>query len=49
MHTGSHGCDTDPDVDWQNAGPWSSWVNEIGSGSGFSRCTGSYVVPIREH
>lgn len=42
MHTGSYGCGTDPDVDWQNAGPWSSWFNEIGSGSGFSSCTGRY-------
>jgi hypothetical protein len=46
IHTGSYGCDTDPDVDWQNAGPLvgpgGGWDNEIGSASAYSNCTGRY-------
>ena len=46
MHTGSYGCDTDPDVDWQNAGPLvgpgGGWDNQIGSAVAYSNCTGTY-------
>ena len=46
IHTGSYGCDTDPDVDWQNAGPLSGpgggWDNAIGSALAYSYCTGRY-------
>ena len=41
-HTGSYGCDTDPDVDWQNPGPLGGWDNEIGSARAYSNCTGTY-------
>jgi hypothetical protein len=41
-HTGSYGCDTDPDVDWQNTGPLGSWDNEISSAQAYSSCTGKY-------
>jgi len=45
-HTGSYGCDTDPDVDWYNAGPLSgpggNWDNAIGSALAYSNCTGRY-------
>jgi hypothetical protein len=46
IHTGSYGCDTDPDIDWQNAGPLSGpgggWDNSIGSALAYSNCTGRY-------
>lgn len=41
-HTGSYGCDTDPDIDWQNAGPLGGWDNKIGSARAYSNCTGTY-------
>jgi hypothetical protein len=41
-HTGSSGCDTDPDVDWQNAGPLGGWDDRIGSARAYSNCTGTY-------
>jgi hypothetical protein len=47
LHTGSYGCDTDPDVDWQNngdplSGPDGTWDNAIGSAEAFSDCHGTY-------
>jgi hypothetical protein len=47
IHTGSYGCDTDPDVDWQNngdplSGPDGTWDNAIGSAEAFSDCHGTY-------
>lgn len=46
IHTGSYGCDTDPGVDWQNAGPLvgpgGGWDNNIGSALAYSNCTGTY-------
>jgi hypothetical protein len=42
VHTGSYGCDTDPDVDWQNAALSGIWNDSIGSASAFSDCTGTY-------
>jgi hypothetical protein len=41
-HTGSYGCDTDPDVDWQNPGPLGGWDDKIGSARAYSNCTGTY-------
>jgi len=46
IHTGSYGCDTNADVDWQNTGPLvgpgGGWDNEIGSALAYSDCTGRY-------
>jgi len=42
IHTGSYGCDTDPDVDWQNPGPLGGWDDKIGSARAYSNCTGTY-------
>ena len=46
IHTGTYGCDTNPDVDWQNTGPLvgpgGGWDNAIGSAVSFSDCTGRY-------
>lgn len=48
IHTGSYGCDTDPDVDWLNYGPLSgpggTWDNAIGSALAYSDCTGRYFA-----
>lgn len=48
VHTGSYGCDTNADVDWQNAGPLvgpgGGWDNAIGSGIAYGDCQPEYFA-----